>query len=165
MAEMFPLFKNNDKIEDGISDKCKSILSQCNNPHIICFYGDARLGKSTKLNQIINGIKKENYYSFQEPFKTKLEIHTTQTKGCDFFGPVKIKELIDRNDIDINELEGFDRNMMDDELFFVDTEGLKSIGAVTNTCIAGILTILQIASIKILYIIYPINILRLILLI
>jgi hypothetical protein len=42
--------------------------------------------------------------------------------------------------------------MMDDELFFVDTEGLKSIGAVTNTCIAGILTILQIASIKILYI-------------
>ena len=152
MAEMFPLFKNNDKIEDGISDKCKSILSQCNNPHIICFYGDARLGKSTKLNQIINGIKKENYYSLQEPFKTKLEIHTTQTKGCDFFGPVKIKELIDRNDIDINELEGFDRNMMDDELFFVDTEGLKSIGAVTNTCIAGILTILQIASIKILYI-------------
>ena len=36
--------------------------------------------------------------------------------------------------------------------FFVDTEGLKSIDIVTKTCITGILTILQIASIKILYI-------------
>ena len=152
MAEMFPLFKNNDNIEEGLSDKCKSILSKCNNPHIICFYGDARLGKSTKLNQIINGTISDNYYSLHEPFKTKLEIHTTQTKGCDFYGPVKVKDLIDRNEIDIKELEGFDKNNLNDELFFVDTEGLKSIDIVTKTCITGILTILQIASIKILYI-------------
>ena len=148
---MFPLFKNNDNIDEGISDIFITKLSQCNNPHIICVYGDARLGKSTKLNQIINGTISNNYYSLNGPFKTRLEIHTTQTKGCDFYGPVKIKELIDRNEIDINELEGFDRKMMNDELFFVDTEGLKSIEAVTRTCIAGILTILQIASIKILY--------------
>ena len=152
MAEMFPLFKNNDNIEEGLSDKCKSILSKCNNPHIICFYGDARLGKSTKLNQIINGTISDNYYSLQEPFKTKLEIHTTQTKGCDFYGPVKVKDLIERNEIDINELEGFDKNNLNDELFFVDTEGLKSIDIITKTCVTGILTILQIASIKILYI-------------
>ena len=151
MAEMFPLFKNNDNIEEGISDIFITKLSQCNNPHIICVYGDARLGKSTKLNQIINGTISENYYSLHGPFKTKLEIHTTQTKGCDFYGPVKVKDLIDRNEIDINELEGFNRNILNDELFFVDTEGLKSIDAVTRTCIAGILTILQIASIKILY--------------
>ena len=152
MAKMFPLFKNNDNIEEGISDECKSALSQSNNPHIICVYGDARLGKSTKLNQIINGTTSENYYSLRGPFKTKLEIHTTQTKGCDLFGPIKVKDLIDRNEIDINELSGFDKKILNDELFFVDTEGLKSIGEVTNTCIAGILTILQIASIKILYI-------------
>ena len=151
MAEMFPLFKNNDNIEEGISDKFISKLSQCNNPHIICVYGDARLGKSTKLNQIINGTISNNYYSLREPFKTKLEIHTTQTKGCDFYGPVKVRDLIDRNEIDINDLEGFDRNILNHELFFVDTEGLKSIDIVTKTCIAGILTILQISSIKILY--------------
>ena len=151
MAEMFPLFKNNDNIEEGLSDKFISKLSQCNNPHIICVYGDARLGKSTKLNQIINGTISNNYYSLREPFKTKLEIHTTQTKGCDFYGPVKVRDLIDRNEIDINDLEGFDRNILNHELFFVDTEGLKSIDIVTKTCIAGILTILQISSIKILY--------------
>ena len=151
MAEMFPLFKNNDNIEEGISDKFISKLSQCNNPHIICVYGDARLGKSTKLNQIINGTISNNYYSLREPFKTKLEIHTTQTKGCDFYGPVKVRDLIERNEIDIIDLEGFDRNILNHELFFVDTEGLKSIDIVTKTCIAGILTILQISSINILY--------------
>ena len=141
MAEMFPLFKNNDNIEEGISEKFISILSQSNNPHIICVYGDARLGKSTKLNQIINGTTSENYYSLHGPFKTKLEIHTTQTKGCDFYGPIKIKDLLDRNEIDINELEGFNRNIINYELFFVDTEGLKSIEKGTKTCIVGILTI------------------------
>ena len=151
MAEMFPLFKNNDNIEEGISDIFITKLSQCNNPHIICVYGDARLGKSTKLNQIINGTTSDNYYSLNGPFKTKLEIHTTQTKGCDFYGPIKVKDLIDRNEIDISELEGFNRNILNDELFFVDTEGLKSIDNVTKTGIAGILTILQVASIKILY--------------
>ena len=151
MAEMFPLFKNNDNIEEGISDIFITKLSQCNNPHIICVYGDARLGKSTKLNQIINGRTSDNYYSLNGPFKTKLEIHTTQTKGCDFYGPIKVKDLIDRNEIDISELEGFNRNILNDELFFVDTEGLKSIDNFTKTGIAGILTILQVASIKILY--------------
>ena len=148
---MFPMFKDNENIEEGLSDIFITKLSQCNNPHIICVYGDARLGKSTKLNQIINGASSENYYSLHGPFKTKLEIHTTQTKGCDFYGPIKVKDLIDRNEIDINELEGFNRNIINDELFFVDTEGLKSIDNVTRTCVAGILTILQIASIKILY--------------
>ena len=151
MAEMFPMFKDNENIEEGLSDIFITKLSQCNNPHIICVYGDARLGKSTKLNQIINGASSENYYSLHGPFKTKLEIHTTQTKGCDFYGPIKVRDLIDRNEMDINELEGFNRNIINDELFFVDTEGLKSIDNVTRTCVAGILTLLQIASIKILY--------------
>ena len=122
------------------------ILKNMNYPRIIheFFMCDS-------LNQIINGTISNNYYSLREPFKTKLEIHTTQTKGCDFYGPVKVRDLIDRNEIDINDLEGFDRNILNHELFFVDTEGLKSIDIVTKTCIAGILTILQISSIKILY--------------
>ena len=40
---------------------------------------------------------------------------------------------------------------MDNELFFVDTEGLNAKEHATNTCIIGILTILQIASVRILY--------------
>ena len=146
MAKVFPLFKNNDNIEEGLSDQFISKLSQSNNSHIICFYGDSKLGKSTKLNQIINGISSNDYYSLQEPFKT-------HTKGCDIYGPIKVKDLIDRNEIDINELglEQFDSNILNDELFFVDTEGLKSIDAADRINNIGILSILQIASVNILY--------------
>ena len=151
MSQIFSLFKNKNNIEEGLSDDFITILENSNNPHIICVYGIARIGKSTKLNQIIHGIKSNNYFKLTGPFETKLEIHTTQTKGCDFYGPIKVKDLIERNDIDLNEIEGFDKNMLNDDLFFVDTEGLKSIDEGTKTCIVGILTILQIASIKILY--------------
>ena len=144
---MFPLFKNNDNIDEGISDIFISKLSQCNNPHIICVYGDAGLGKSTKLNQIINGIKINNYYSLNGPFKAKMENNTTQTKGCDFYGPVKVKDLLDRNFIDINSIPEFDKNILNYELFFVDTEGLKS-----KSYYAGILSKLQIDSINIMLI-------------
>ena len=148
MTKFFPLFKNNYDIKEGVNDEFINILKKCNNPHIICVYGDARLGKSTKLNQIINGVKSNNFFGLTGPFRTRLEIHTAQTKGVDFYGPIKVKDLVDRNDLDINE---FDNDIRNDELFFVDTEGLKSIDQVTKTCVAGILTILQIADIKILY--------------
>ena len=148
MAKLFPLFKNLDNIEEGLSEEFTTILGQSNNPHIICVYGDARLGKSTKLNQIINGIKSNNYFNLTGPFKTRLEIHTAQTKGVDFYGPIKVKDLVDRNDLDINK---FDNNIWNDDLFFVDTEGLKSIDRIAKIFVAGILTILHISSINILY--------------
>ena len=146
MAEVFPLFENNE-----ISNKFISILSKCNNPHFICLYGDARIGKSTKLNQIINGTSSNNYYSLQGPFKIKSRTNIIQTKGCDFYGPINVKDLIDKNEIDIDELDEFDKNILNDELFLVDTEGLNFIDASDRTNIAGILSILQIACINILY--------------
>ena len=142
MIETFPLFKNNDNIEEGISDKFISVLSQCSNPHIISISGDARLGKSTKLNEIINGIKTNNYYSLEEPIKTKTYKNITHT--CDFYGPIRVKDLLERNLIDINSIPEFDKNILNDEIFFVETEGLKS-----KNCLSGILSILQLASINI----------------
>ena len=84
MPKFFPLFKNNDDIEEGMNEEFVHVLMQCKRPHIICVYGDARLGKSTKLNQIINGTKSNNYFDLEGPFKTKLEIHTTQKKDVTF---------------------------------------------------------------------------------
>ena len=144
----FSLFKNNDNIEEGISEEFINILKKCKNPHIICIYGDARTGKSTKMNQIINGINANNYFDLKQPFKTLREIHTTMTKGCNFYGPIKIEDIASKNDIDIGEIN---RQIINDELFFVDTEGLKTIDNTTKSCVSGILTVLQIASIKILY--------------
>ena len=147
--KFFTLFKNNDDINQGLSDEFISIIKKCNNPYIICIYGNARMGKSTKLNQIINGTQNQNYFNLSKPFKTKLQIHTTETKGCNFYGPLTLNELCIKNDIDINE---FDKNIFNSEFFIVDTEGLNTIDHTTKTFIAGILTLLQIASIKILYI-------------
>lgn len=145
----FSLFKNNDNIEEGISEQFIDILKKCKHPHIICIYGDARTGKSTKMNQIINGTISKNYFDLKEPFKTLREIHTAMTKGCNFYGPIKIADIANKNNIDINEIN---TEIINDELFFVDTEGLKTIDNTTKSCVSGILTILQLASIKILYI-------------
>ena len=144
-----PLFKNNDNIEEGISEQFVEVIKKCKHPHIICIYGDSRTGKSTKMNQIINGTISENFFGLTGPFKPLREIHTTMTKGCDLYGPITVADIVKRNNLDINEC---DKNIIDNELFFVDTEGLKSIDNTTKSCISGILTILQIASIKILYI-------------
>ena len=147
--KFFNLFKDDNDIEKGISDDLLKIFKTSKNPHIICIYGDARLGKSTKMNQIVNGTKSVDYFKLKTPFKTRVEMHTTETKGCNFYGPIKVKDIIDNNDLDVNE---FDKNIINDDLFFVDTEGLKSIDPITKAFVSGILTILQIASIKILYI-------------
>ena len=143
-----PLFKNNDNIEEGISEQFEEVIKKCKHPHIICIYGDSRTGKSTKMNQIINGTISENYFELKGPFKPLREIHTTMTKGCDLYGPIKVEDIAKNNNIDINECN---RDIIDNELFFVDTEGLKSIDNTTKSCISGILTILQVSSIKILY--------------
>ena len=147
--KFFNLFKDDNDIEKGISDDLFKTFKASHNPHIICIYGDARLGKSTKMNQIVNGTKSADYFKLKTPFKTRVELHTTETKGCNFYGPIKVKDIIDNNDLDINE---FDKNIINDDLFFVDTEGLKSIDPITKAFVSGILTILQIATIKILYI-------------
>ena len=144
----FSLFKNNDNIDEGISDKFIEVLKKCARPHIICIYGDARTGKSTKMNQIINGTTANNYFNLKQPFETRREIYSTMTKGCNFYGPIKIKDIANKNNIDICEI---DKEIINDELFFVDTEGLRTIDKTTKSCVSGILTILQIASIKILY--------------
>ena len=146
--KLLSLFKDDNDIEKGISDDLVRVLKKSKKPHIICIYGNARLGKSTKMNQIIQGIKSNNYFKLTKPFETRIELHTIQTKGCNFYGPVKVKDILEKNDLDINE---FDKNIINDDLFFVDTEGLKSIDPITKAFVAGILTILQIASIKILF--------------
>lgn len=145
----FSLFKNNDNIDEGISEDFIEVLKQCSHPQIVCIYGDARTGKSTKMNQIINGVKADNYFDLKEPFETYRQIITAKTKGCNFYGPIKVKEICKNNNIDIQEIE---EEIINDDLFFVDTEGLKTIDNTTKSCVSGILTVLQISSIKILYI-------------
>ena len=142
-ASLFQLFKNNDNIEEGLSPNFVEAIKPCLNPHLICIYGSGFTGKSTKLNQIINGTISENYFNTQGPFKTsKKELNLIKNKNeesCNIYGPIKLKDIIKNNNIDENKLP---KDIMDNELFFVDSE---------ISFIFELLTSLQISSIKIFY--------------
>ena len=142
-ASLFQLFKNNDNIEEGLSQNFVEAIKQCLNPHLICIYGRSSTGKSTKLNQIINGTGSENYFDTQGPFKTSKKesnlIKNKNEESCNIYGPIKLKDIIKNNNIDENKIP---KDIMDNELFFVDSE---------ISLIFELLTFLQISSIKIFY--------------
>ena len=89
---LFQLFKNNDDIEEGLSLNFVEAIKKCSNPHIICIHGSGSIGKSTKLNQIINGTCSINYFDNQGPFNTSKEelnlIKNKNEESCNIYGPI-----------------------------------------------------------------------------
>lgn len=140
---LFQLFKNNDDIEEGLSLNFVEAIKKCSNPHIICIHGSGSIGKSTKLNQIINGTCSINYFDNQGPFNTSKEelnlIKNKNEESCNIYGPIKVKDIIKNNNIDENKIS---KDIMENELFFVDSE---------ISHIFELLIFLQISSIKIFY--------------
>lgn len=140
---LFKLFKYSDDIEEGLSQNFVEALKICLHPQIISIYGSDSIGKSTKINQIINGTYSENYFDIQGPFKTPKEdlniIKNKTEESCNIFGPIKVKDIIKNNNIDENKIS---KDIIDNELFFVDSE---------MSHIFELLVFLQISSIKILY--------------
>ena len=43
---IFQLFKDNEKLEEGLSDNFIEILKKCSNPHLINIYGDDKFEKN-----------------------------------------------------------------------------------------------------------------------
>ena len=148
MFESLEIFNNNNNnLAEEFTQEFIQTIMKSNHPHIIFIYDMSELGEGKKLNQIIQGINSDDYFNLKESSKTKLENNITQTKGCKIYGPIIYKDVIENNGLDINE---FDANLLNDELFFLYVEGLKSICNVANSCVPGIFALLQIASIKIL---------------
>ena len=145
--------KNNDNIKEGINEDFLNMILKSYNPHLLCIYGKPRMGKSTLLNQLLSGFQENNqedndnnYFLLDEPFKVGHGEGNFTTKGCNIFGKIKLSELLKRNCC--NHFN----HMKDADLFIVDTEGLNSLGGNTSACISGILTLLQVSTIKIYYI-------------
>ena len=142
-SNLLQLFKNNDDIEEGLSQNFVEALKKCLNPHIICIYGSSSIGKCTKLNQIINGTCSEKFFDLQEPFKTSKEeiniIKNKSEKTCNIYGPIKLKDIIKNNNIDENKIS---KDILDNELFFFESE---------MPHIFELLIFLQISTIKIFY--------------
>ena len=138
-AKFFNMFKNIETNE--LSEEFKETLFECSNPQFVCIYGHARIGKSTKMNQIINGILIDDYFELNKPFETGDDNSKTVTSGCNVYGPVKLDELAQRNGINGN-------NYKKCELFFVDSEGLNALdGKNTKNCVCGILSLMQLCTI------------------
>ena len=145
--------KNNENIKEGINEGFRNLILNSYNPHLLCIYGKPRMGKSTLLNQLLSGFQENNqeendnnYFLLDEPFKVGHGEGNFTTKGCNIFGKIKLSELFKRNCC--NNLN----HMEDADLFIIDTEGLNSLGGNTSACISGILTLLQVSTIKIYYI-------------
>ena len=145
--------KNNENINEGINEEFFNIILKSYNPHLLCIYGKPRMGKSTLLNQLLAGFQENNqeendnnYFLLDEPFKVGHGEGNFTTKGCNVFGKIKLSELLKRNCCN-----NFN-HMKDADLFIVDTEGLNSLGGNTSACISGILTLLQVSTIKIYFV-------------
>ena len=141
-----------DFLNDGNQDFINKI-EQSHNPHIIIIYGNPRIGKSTFLNQLLKGFNEKydypdnEYFNLNGPFKVGPNQSEYITKGCKIYGSIKLSELLKKNclyNLNINENE-------DADLFIVDSEGIGSLDNNTSGFISGILTLLQVSTIKIYY--------------
>ena len=139
---------NNNNFNEGINQDFINKIRQSYNPHIIIIYGNPRIGKSTLLNQLLRGFKDNyeyqdnEYFNLDKPFKIGPNEFEYITKGCNIFGSIKLSKVLENNCC-------YNLNYKEDaDLFIADSEG---IGALDNTSgfISGILTLLQVSTIKI----------------
>ena len=144
---------NNNNFNDGINQDFFNKIKQSHNPHIIIIYGNPRIGKSTFLNQLLKGFNEKynypdnEYFNLSGPFKVGPNQSEYITKGCNIYGSIKLSELLKKNclnNLNINENE-------DADLFIVDSEGIGSLDNNSSGFISGILTLLQVSTIKIYY--------------
>jgi len=138
--------KNSEDINEGMNEAFVNKIKQSNNPHILFINGKRIKSKSTFLNQLLEGFQEVNqeendndYFSLEEPFRIR------QGK-IKIFCKIKLSELLKRNCCKkFNYME-------DADLFIVDSAELNSLEGYNPASISGILTLLQVSSIKIFFI-------------
>lgn len=139
------LLKSNEKINEGINEAFINKIKQSNNPHLLFINGKSLGSKTTFINKFLSGFQENNdeendnkYFSLEKPFKIcngKVKV----------FGKIKLSELLKRNCC-----KNY-KNIKDADLFIVDTDGLNSLEGNSSSS-SGILTLLQVSSIKIYFI-------------
>jgi hypothetical protein len=129
-------FDSTEEIFD-FSDDFRRIFSAANNPFIIMFIGNGRVGKSTRLNQILT---KE--IDGEEPFKSLGGTAAVTTK-FQFYGPLKSAQL--------GQIHGLDLSVKSDpDVFLIDCEGLHSLGETTPELKKATFALAQMSSLTVL---------------
>ena len=142
----FQLFKNNN-IDEGISENFREVLNKCSNPHLICIYGEENFEKNIIINNIINGIS-INYLNSKEDSNTSKEFEENKIKGYNIYGPIKVMDILKKNNIDENQIS---KDILNDEIFFTEINDLKSIENNNQSLVFNYLTNLFLSSINIIY--------------
>ena len=142
----FQLFKNNN-IDEGISENFREVLNKCSNPHLICIYGEENFEKNIIINNIINGIS-INYLNSKEDSNISKEFEENKIKGYNIYGPIKVIDILKKNNIDENQIS---KDILNDEIFFTEINDLKSIENNNQSLVFNYLTNLFLSSINIIY--------------
>ena len=126
------------------NEKVIQMLKKLKNPHIIIILGKARHGKSTTLNQLIDGPNsKELNFINPNHFKTGYTPDHV-TEGCNMYFSIKLHDLLNSFNLSTNDCDNAD-------IILVDTEGFESLDGSSMFLVPGILTLLQISTESIYY--------------
>ena len=137
-AKVFPLVLENEKTDKpSLNPEAMELINASKNPHFLVFTGNTRNGKSTTLNQLIRGHSEKLTYIAKTPFKRRGGQESI-TRGCDLYGPIKLRDFLDKNDIH-DPCE-------DADIFLVDTEGFQSLTGTTRSLIPAVFTMQQVAT-------------------
>ena len=122
-----------------INQKAINMLKSLKNPHVVIIIGKAGEGKSTTLNQLIDGLNIQDLqFINSKHFKTGYT-PSHITEGCDMYFSVKLHDLLNSFHVSTNDSE-------DADIIFVDTEGFDSLDGSSMFLVPGILTILQLST-------------------
>ena len=139
VAQFIP-FSCTSQGKPSVNPQFIELIQKSTNPHIVDVSGVSRVGKSSTCNNLISG-PKDDFSNSETPFVSKPGQNPVSI-GCEVYGPVSMHSLFEKHKIPIN-------NAPEAHLFFIDTEGLKSLYGFSNEYLSSILTLLQISSLTI----------------
>jgi hypothetical protein len=133
-----PVFEfSQDETDFWPSKQFSADLTASHCPFIIMFVGNGRVGKSTRLNQLLLHKLKSDI-----PFKACSGVDPVTMK-FQYVGPLKLQDLAEIHNIDL-QIES------DPDIFFIDCEGLHSLGNTTAVLKQATFALSQMASMTIL---------------
>jgi hypothetical protein len=110
------------------------LLERSSNAFIVLFVGHSRVGKSRRLNQLLN-----KNVNAEEPFKSSAGLDPV-TKCCNVCNSIQLSELAQLHNITF-------LSQNDQDIFFIDSEGLASFDEETLGLRRSLFALTQISSV------------------
>lgn len=118
--EIFTIWEQTDKGTVELTKKASKKLSSSNNPCIVLFFGDLRIGKSTLASHIISGPSSDILKTI---FKTAGS-SIACTHNINAYGPIKCVDFAKSYGIQREDIKNKNWNR---DIFIIDSEGLNSL--------------------------------------